>query len=298
MMSFHGVGTYRPRAWPFVPALFCVLALSVTIPAHAQNVLPDPLREVGIDQRLNEQVPLALVFRDETGQSVRLGDYVRTKPTILVLAYYKCPMLCPLVLDGLLKSLRALAFNVGDQFAVVTVSFDPRETPALAAAKKKEYLQRYARPGAADGWHFLTGQETAIRQLTQAVGFRYTYDAEKDQYIHASGIVVLTPQGKIARYFYGIEYAPRDVRLGLVEAAANKIGSPIDQILLFCYHYDPVTGKYGILIMNVLRLAGVATVLSLGTFVVVMLRRDRQKNRENGETRLSVGEQGIQGGID
>jgi protein SCO1/2 len=264
-------------------ALFlCLIPFDETVPAPIQNasILPGPLRGVGFDQRLNEHIPLDLLFRDEAGQTVRLGDYIGTaaaRPTILALVYYECPMLCTVVLNGLLGSLRALSFNIGEQFNIVTVSFDPTETPALAAAKKKEYVQRYGRPGATAGWHFLTGEETAIQQLTQAVGFRYTYDPETKQYIHASGIVVLTPQGKIARYFYGVEYAPRDLRLGLVEASANKIGSPIDQVLLFCYHYDPLTGKYGLLIMNVIRIAGFATVLSLGTFIVVMLRRDWRK---------------------
>ncbi len=274
-----------------VTLLLCLTLFDETVPAPAQNAstLPGPLKGVGFDQRLNEYVPLDLLFRDEAGQTVRLGDYIATappRPTILALVYYECPMLCTVVLNGLLGSLRALSFNVGEQFNIVTVSFDPTETPSLAAAKKKEYVKRYGRPGATAGWHFLTGEETAIEQLTQAIGFRYTYDPETEQYIHASGIVVLTPQGKIARYFYGIEYAPRDLRLGLVEASANKIGSPIDQVLLFCYHYDPITGKYGLLIMNVIRVAGFATVLSLGTLIVVMLQRDRCKKREGEERRF------------
>jgi protein SCO1 len=261
----------------FRSVFFALLVAAEGIPAHAQNTLPGPLRDVGFDQRLDVQVPLDLAFRDETGQFVQLADYFDEKPVILSLVYYECPMLCPLVLNGLLRSLRTLSFNIGEEFTVITLSFNPRETPALAAAKKETYLQGYARPRAETGWHFLTGEESAIQRLTQAVGFRYGYDATADQYAHASGIVVLTPRGKIARYFYGVEYAPRDLRLGLVEASANQIGSPIDQVLLFCYHYDPVTGKYGVLIMNVLRLAGLATVLSLGTFMIVMLRRERRQ---------------------
>lgn len=262
--------------------LACVVLSSFPLPLQAQTagVLPGPLREVGIVQRVGERVPLDLVFRDETGKAVRLGDYVGAlpgRPTILALVYYECPMLCSLVLHGLLASVKALSFRIGDEFNIVTVSFDPRETPSLAAAKKAEYVRRYGRPGADAGWHFLTGEEEAIRRLAQAVGFRYTYDEQTQQYIHASGIMVLTPEGRLARYFYGIEYAPRDVRLGLVEAAANRIGSPIDQVLLFCYHYDPTTGKYGLLIMNVLRLAGLATVVALGTFIVVMVRRERRR---------------------
>jgi protein SCO1/2 len=244
---------------------------------QAQSANSNPFADVGLDQRLNVQVPLDLRFRDETGDAVQLRDYFGEKPVVLALVYYDCPMLCTLVLNGLLRSLRALSFTAGSEFNVVTVSFNPRETPVLAAGKKETYLQGYARPGAEVGWHFLTGEEDAIRQLTRAVGFRYVYDAEADQYAHASGIIVLTPQGRIARYFYGIEYAPRDLRLGLVEASANTIGSPVDQVLLLCYHYDPATGKYGVVITNVIRLAGVATVLCLGSFMVVMFRRDRRQ---------------------
>jgi len=191
-----------------------------------------PVPDVGIDQHLNAQVPLELNFRDETGRAVRLGDYLGSRPVILVFAYYRCPMLCPLVLDGVVKSLRVLSFDAGEQFAVVVVSFADDEAPALAAAKKEQIVRQYARPGAADGWHFLTGEETAIARLTQTVGFRYAYDGKHRQYAHAAGIVVLTPRGRIARYFYGIEFAPRDLRLGLVEAAADKIGTVADQLLL------------------------------------------------------------------
>jgi protein SCO1 len=230
---------------------------------------------------LNAQVPLDLVFRDETGKGVQLGDYFGTKPVILDLAYYECPMLCPMVLDGLLSSLQGLPFNVGDQFNVLTVSFNPKDNVELAAAKKAAYVQRYSRPGATEGWHFLTGEHDAIQRLTQAVGFRYAYDAGQAQYAHATGIIVLTPQGQIARYFYGIEYAPGDLRLSLVEASANKIGSPLDQLLLFCYHYDPVTGKYGAAVVNIMQLTGLATVLALGVFIVLMFRREPRKLRVN-----------------
>jgi len=261
----------------------CLSLLAVLIvPAYAdgpQSSVPD----VGIDQHLNAQVPLDLTFRDETGSSVQLGDYLGTKPIILVLAYYQCPMLCPLVLDGVVKSLRVLSFDAGKQFAVVVVSFAASETPALAAAKKAQIVQRYARPGTTAGWHFLTGDETAITRLTQTVGFRYTANKEHEQYAHAAGIVVLTPQGRIARYFYGIEFAPNDLRLGLVEAAAEKIGSLADQLLLLCYHYDPTTGKYTAITTNVLRVGGAMTVLALGTFIVVAGRRERRKN---GDTKV------------
>jgi protein SCO1/2 len=265
----------------FRSSIFYFLSsILLVVPTWAQGLnassQPSTLRDVGIDQKLNEQVPLDLVFRDEAGKVVKLREYFGEKPVILSLVYYECPMLCNMILNGLYRSLRTLSFDVGREFNVVTVSFNPKETPALAAAKKDTYIKAYARPGAAQGWHFLTGAEESIRQLTQAVGFRYTYDPQTKQYAHASGIMVLTPQGKLARYFYGIEYAPKDLRLGLVEASAGKIGSPVDQVLLFCYHYDPVTGKYGVVIMRVIRLAGMATVLVLGAFMVVMFRRDRR----------------------
>jgi len=270
--------------------LYLLSSVLLVVPVNAQGLnatnRPAVLDEVGIDQKLNEPVPLDLEFRDETGKTVQLRDYFGEKPVVLSLVYYECPMLCTMVLNGLLRSFRALTFDVGKDFTVVTVSFDPRETPALAAAKKKTYIEGYGRPVAADGWHFLTGDEASIKRLTQAVGFRYVYDEETKQFAHASGIMVLTPQGKLARYFYGIEYAPKDLRLGLVEASAGKVGSPVDQVLLYCYHYDPQTGKYGVVIMNVLRLAGGATVLILGAFMFVMFRRDRRLRIENGGWRM------------
>jgi len=257
--------------------------LSLISEGQAQNLpsgQPAPiLRQVGIDQKLDAQIPLDLVFRDEQGRAVALREYFGEKPVILSLVYYECPMLCTLILNGLLRSLRALPLTVGKEFTVLTVSFDPREGPELAAAKKQAYVRSYGRPGAEGGWHFLTGEETAIRQLTDAVGFRYAFDPETGQFAHASAIMVLTPHGRIARYFYGVEYAPRDLRFGLIEAAQGKIGSPVDQILLYCYHYDPKTGKYSVLVLNVLRLAGAATVLILGGFMLVMFRRDRRKKR-------------------
>ncbi len=252
----------------------------------APSSQPAPiLQRVGIDQKLGASVPLDLAFRDEEGRAVRLGTYFGEKPVILSLVYYECPMLCTLILNGLVRSLRALSFTAGKEFTVLTVSFDPREGSELAAAKKQAYMRVYGRPEAERGWHFLTGEEAAIRRLTEAVGFRYAFDSETGQFAHASGIMVLTPQGRIARYFYGIEYAPRDLRLGLVEAAQGKIGSPVDQILLYCYHYDPKVGRYSLIVMNVLRLAGVATVLVLGGFLVVMFRRDRRMSlRRRGES--------------
>ncbi|HEY0006959.1 MAG TPA: SCO family protein [Pyrinomonadaceae bacterium] len=246
------------------------------------NGLPKALREVGIEQKLNGQLPLDLVFRDETGREVRLREYFGSKPVVLALVYYECPMLCNQVLNGMTGSLKTLSFNIGEQFDVLTISFDPRERPELARAKKETYLRSYGnRPGAAEGWHFLTGDDQSIKTLTEAVGFKYYYDAETNQFAHASGIMILTPQGKLARYFYGIEYAPRDVRLGIVEASENKIGSHVDQLLLYCYHYDPATGKYGPVVMNIIRLGGVVTVLGIIALILLLVLRNRQTLREH-----------------
>jgi protein SCO1/2 len=236
------------------------------------NVRPPGLKNVGIEQNLNEQIPPGLTFRDETSKPVRLGDYFGKRPMILNLVYYQCPMLCGEVLSGLESSLRVLKFDVGREFGVLTVSFDPRETPEMAAAKKAEYLKRYGRAGAADGWHFLTGPQESIEALTRAAGFQYNYDPKTGQFAHASAIMVLTPEGKIAQYYYGVEYAPKDLRLGLIQAADNKIGTVVDQVLLYCYHYDPATGKYGAIISRVLQLAAAATILILGTFIVLLIR--------------------------
>jgi protein SCO1/2 len=249
--------------------------------ARAQSELPPILREVGIDQRLNEQVPLSILFRDEAGQTVTLADYFQGRPAILVLAYYRCPMLCTQVLNGLTFGLRGISFNAGDEFQVVIVSFDERESPELAAAKKASYVHAYGRPGAEKGWHFLTGAQSSIDQLTRAVGFRYRYDPKQDQFAHASGIFLLTAQGKIARYLFGIKFAPTDLRLGLIEASENRIGSPIDQLsLLFCYHYYPSIGQYTVRVLNLVRLGGVITVVVLVTSLFMAWRRERRKARK------------------
>lgn len=255
------------------------LCLLLVIGASAQDRTPQGLKGVGIDQKLNGQVPLDLTFRDEAGQTVRLGDYFGRRPVVLTLVYYECPMMCTLVLNGLVHTMREIPFTAGDQFDVVTVSFNPRETPALAAAKKRAYLKSYGRAGAEKGWHFLTGDEASIQALTEAAGFRYVYDPATRQYAHSTAIMVLTPEGRLSRYFYGLEYPPRDLRLSLVEASGNKIGSPVDQLLLFCFHYDPVVGKYGLAIMNAMRAAGVATALALGLLMFFMFRRERRASR-------------------
>lgn len=236
---------------------------------------PPVLREIGFDQRLGESVPLDLAFRNEAGATIRLGDYFGKKPVVLSLNYYACPMLCTVTLSGLASALNIISMTAGKEFEVVTVSFDPKETHELAAAKKKTYLERYKRPGAAEGWHFLTGDAAPIAALTRAVGFRYVWDPETKQFAHPAGIVVLTPEGKIARYLYGIEYAPRDLRLAVVEASAGRVGNPVDQIILACYQYDPTTGKYGAAIMRLIRGAGVLTVAALAGFIALMLRRER-----------------------
>jgi protein SCO1/2 len=256
--------------------LLTVLIVLTLLPRPAVAI-PPVLRDVGFDQKLDTQVPLDLTFTDETGRAVQLADYFNGKPVILVLAYYRCPMLCTEVLNGLVRALLDVPLDIGKDFNVVTVSFDPREKPELAAAKKKTYLERYGRPGAEAGWHFLTGDEEPIKRLTEAVGFHYVYDERNDQYAHASGILVLTPTGKISRYFYDVRYSPRDLRLGLVEASANKIGSPVDKVLLFCFHYDPAEGRYGPTIMNFVRLGGVLIVLALSLFIGYLWREERRK---------------------
>jgi len=235
---------------------------------------PVALREVGFDQKLDQPLPLDLELRDESGNAVRLGQYFGDKPVLLSFAYYSCPMLCPMTLDGVVRSLRPLSWTIGSEFRIVTVSFDARDTPVSAAEKKQKLVAGYGRPGAEAGWSFLTGDEAAIRRLTEAVGFRFRYDAATGQFAHASGIVVVTPEGKISRYLYGIDFAPRDVRLSLVEASENKIGSLTDQLLLFCFHYDPATGKYGPAAMMAVRIGGLLTLAGLVAFVVIQVRHE------------------------
>lgn len=256
------------------PAFLALVAL-----LHATNLAragtPDEIiRGIGFEQRLGVQLPLDLMFTDESGREVRLGKYFGQKPVVLALVYYECPMLCTQVLNGLAKSIRTMSLQAGEDFEIVAVSFDPRETPQLAAENKHEYIRRYGQENTESGWHFLTGNAPEIDALTTAAGFRYSFDETTGQYAHASGIIVATPQGISSRYLFGIDYPPRDLRLGLVEASGGKIGSLADQVLLYCYLYDPKTGKYGLVIMRVLRAGGIATVLALATFMLVMFRRD------------------------
>jgi protein SCO1/2 len=239
------------------------------------NQRPIGLEFVGIEQHLNAEVPGDLPFKDELGNPVKFGDYFgKGRPVILNLGYYQCPMLCGELLQGLTGSMKVLTLELGRDYDVVTVSFDPRETTEMAAAKKRDMMKRYGRPNGAAGWHFLTGPAESINALTKAVGFQYQFDTKTQQYAHATAIVILTPDRHIAEYFYGVEFSPKDMRLGLVQASQGKIGNVTDAVLLYCYHYDPRTGKYGALISNILKLAAVATMLILGTFMLVMFRAD------------------------
>jgi protein SCO1/2 len=239
--------------------------------------LPEALQEVRIEQKLDQQLPLDLVFRDESGREVKLGQYFGEKPVVLAFVYYDCPMLCTQILNGMVTSFRVLPFQMGKEFEVVTISFDPRETPELAQKKKKiyvDYLPEKMRAGATNGWHFLTGDQANIAKITDAAGFRYHYDEKTQQFAHASAVMVTTPHGKLSRYYYGIEYPARDLRLGLIESSANKIGSPVDQLLLYCYHYDPATGKYGAVVMNIMRIAGVITLLGIAALLLLLKARN------------------------
>jgi protein SCO1/2 len=270
------------RAWSVCAAAAMILALAGPAaawnrdrpsPAPPAAEAPKILRDVGFDQHLGDIVPLEAVFRDESGRAVKLGDYFGRRPVVLSLAYYECPMLCTVTLNGLASALDVLAFDPGRDFEVVTVSFEPKETPELAAAKKAAYLRRYKRPGAAAAWHFLTGDAEAIRRLTGAVGFRYAWDERTKQYAHASGIVVLTADGRLARYLYGVEYAPKDLRFAIVEASQGRILSPVDRLLLYCYHYDPELGRYGKSVMALLRVAAVLTLGAIGAMIFGLRRR-------------------------
>ena len=247
------------------------------------NVRPPGLKNVGIQQNLNQQIPADLMFADDLGRTVRLGDYFGKRPMILNLVYYNCPMLCGEVLSGLESSLGMMKFDVGKEFDVLTVSFDPKETPEMAAAKKAEFLKRYKRAGAEQGWHFLVGKQDAIDALTKAAGFQYEYDQATKQFAHASAIMILTPEGKIAQYYYGIEYPPKDLRLGLVEAGLGKIGNVVDQLLLYCYHYDPEKGKYSAIVMRIVRLACIATMLFLAILISWLVRSSPVQELQRAE---------------
>ena len=248
------------------------------------NGIPKPLQKVGIDQKLNGQLPLDAKFTDSSGKEVKLGEYFgKDKPVILALVYYECPMLCNEVLNGLTGSLKGISFDAGTEFDVVAISFDTREheKPDLAKNKKESYLERYNRPETKDGWHFLTGNQSEIDKVTEAVGFNYSFDEQSNQFAHAGGVMVVTPEGKLSRYHYGVDYSPKDLKFSIMESSENRIGNPADQLYLYCFHYDPSTGKYGFAILNVLRLMGIATLLGLGTMFFVFWRRNKKTRVSN-----------------
>lgn len=248
--------------------------------AETSNGLPNVLKTVGIEQKLGDQLPLDAVFKNEDGKQVKIGDYFgKGRPVILALVYYECPMLCNEVLNGLTGSLKGISFDAGKEFDILAISFDARENdkPDLAKNKKTGYLERYQRPNSANGWHFLTGTQEEIDKVTKAVGFNYEYDKQTDQFAHAGGVMVITPEGKISRYFYGIDYSPKDLKFGIMESAENKVGNPAEQLLLYCFHYDPSTGKYGLAVINVIRIAGVLTLLGMGGMFFVFWRYNKKK---------------------
>ena len=246
-------------------------------PGITSTALPAPLREIGFDQNIGEQVPLDSEFRDEAGRVITLRDYFGKRPVVMVFAYYDCPMLCTMVINGLASALDVLSLVPGKDFEIVTVSFDPRDTPSTASAKKSAYLSRYKHPGAAGAWHFLTGDQASIDRLTKAAGFRYVWDTETKQFAHPTGVIVLTPDGRLARYLFGIEYGPRDLRYAIVEASNGHVGSTVDALVLYCFHYDPMTGRYAVAIMRVIRVAATVTLFGLVVFVVAMVRREQHQ---------------------
>ena len=247
------------------------------------NGLPQALDNIGIEQHLNEQIPTDAVFKDENGNEVHLGEFFGKRPVILAMVYYECPMLCNEVLNGLTGTLKGLTFDAGKDFDVVAISFDARENekPDLAKNKKESYMKRYGRPGTENGWHFLTGTQSEIDKVTKAVGFKYKWDEQSNQFAHAGGIMITTPEGKLSRYLYGIDYAPKDVKFAVMESAQNKIGNAAEQLMLYCYHYDPATGKYGLSVLRVMRIGAVATLLGMGMMFFVFWRRNKVKESLN-----------------
>jgi protein SCO1/2 len=269
-----------------ISALFSVI---LSVQAWSAENPAQVISRIGFDQKLDSQIPLELEFKNEAGRSVRLKEYFRGKPIILSLVYNTCPYICGASQTGLVTCLRVMTYSVGKEFDIITVSINPEETTVLSAAKKSEYTKSYGRAGAAEGWHYLTGNKQSIEALTHAVGYKYEYDATSKQFAHPTGIVLLTPEGKISKYYFGIEYYPRDLSLGLVEASQNKIGTVADQVVLYCLKYDPMTGKYGLVISRILKLLGVMTVLALGSFIVAMIWRDARLKKAVLNNRRATG---------
>jgi protein SCO1/2 len=274
----------------FSPALASAQGMGMPAPPEMNPVSKKPaiLDKVGVDQKIGQQLPLDAVFKDEAGRDVRLGEYFGTRPVMMALAYYECPMLCTQVINGMTGALKTLSFDAGKDFDVVVISINPHERPALAAEKKATYLKQYARPETAAGWHFLTGSEPSIKRVADAIGFRYAYDDQIGQYAHGAAIYVATAKGIVARYFLGVEFPPTHLRYALVEASNNRLGTIADQVLLFCYHYDPATGKYGVAILGAVRIGGVLTVAAFLTFLFVSLRRERERARTDNDRRLEA----------
>lgn len=264
----------------WIAAAIVSVAFSASCAAATPQGLPSQLRGVGIDQHLNAQMPLGATFKDETGATVTLGKYFGKKPVLFTPVYYTCPMLCSQILSGVVAGLRPLSLKPGRDFEVVAMSINPSETPADAKSKRDQYSHSYSSRDGTSGWHFLVGSQQSIDQVTRAIGFRYHWDPVNKMFVHASGIMIVTPDGKIARYFYGVEYEPKDLKLGLIEASHDTIGSPVDQVLLFCYHYDPKTGKYGAAVLNLLRLvAGAVLALLVGGLFFLWKRDVGPKHR-------------------
>lgn len=282
-MRLHTKKGVRPFICVFVVSAAVVLAFRPAAFAQPAPVgapaaeVPAQLRDVGFDQNLNQMLPLDVEFSDEHGRAVKIGDYFGKRPVVLAFVYYGCPMLCLQSLSSLAATLGVLSENPGGDFEVVSVSIDPRETPALALEKKAHYIERSGKPSIGRGWHYLTGTHASIQRLTKSAGFRYSWDASLQQYAHPAGIVIATPQGKVARYLFGIDYGPRDLRLALLDASEGKISSPLKKALLYCYHYDLATGRYSLAIMRIVRVAGAATVLFLGTLIFIWTRRERRQ---------------------
>ncbi|MFZ5788360.1 MAG: SCO family protein [Acidobacteriota bacterium] len=284
-------GAVRPS---LVVAVAAALALAGVTPVFAQRQepLPRDLEGVGIEERLGVAIPLDLEFTDESGGRVRLGDFFGRRPVVLTLNYYECPMLCTLQLNGLIEGIGQLPWTPGDEFEIVTVSINPLETPTLARLKKQAYLSELAKPGAASGWHFLVGSEANIRALADTVGFRYRYNEERREYVHAAGIMVATPSGILARYLYGVVYEPKSLRLAVLEAGEGKVGSAAEQFLLYCFHYDAEAGRYVVAASNVMRAAGGLTALVLGIWLATAWLRGSGQEGASGDGLPEAGKSG------